>query len=202
MKCFWISLTNGKRGAGMRNYLSSEALFDTWSEMLKATLFGDKEVTFEWHGDMNKQEPFWLYFEAFKHFFETDIEPKVIAPTGPASQEIWKYIDESARPVRDGAKALLKFQPEKKFDICFSFAEFEICNKGLTPKAISLLNMDGVKLRDSRNFESVDEIIETFDIILQSKMFVGTKCSWSRLAAFFDLETLRVIQDYPIMSFR
>lgn len=147
-----------------------------------------------------------LFWKAFKHFFKTNVEPKEFIF---AADEKWEnknsYWDSTKDYKYDLFKSYTKHFPDKTYNIAYSIIDKEdsaVTNygrtKGIFPevKKQIIKNLNGIDLGDSRNFISAKVLIEKIELLAASKIYMGSPCSWGRIAPYFNTSCVFLADHY------
>lgn len=165
-------------------YYSSKAVYNTWRQF--AGMEGDSVVVCE---SLDQTKMFWT---AYKHFFDTDKQPRFQQLGLSESKDDLLFIKgdiETYGRMRSNLNPLPNTQSGMVHCIIG-----EHHSKGIpdTSKAILESHLSSYDLGDSRDFQSLDQLIDKLTRLRQSRLYFGSICSWSRIAGVFNLEVITI----------
>lgn len=177
-------------------YITPPALSNAWRQYHYMNHLKDKDAIIHCE-DVNQSLFFW---EAFKHFFKTQIEPKeFIEATGKVRENYEIYQNPTKDYQYSLFKKYLKEQPIKVHSLVYSIIDSNIPQKGYKgihyrAKSNIIKNLNGIDLGDSRNFKNVDELINKITQVANAETFLGSSCSWAKICPYFDTTWIEVIE--------
>lgn len=182
------------------NFILFNEFSGTWRKFLYISHFEIKN-SIAYCEDVNHSL---IYWEAFQHFFNVKVEPKQFLKATKKMIKEWDR-EPTSDYQYDLFKKYVKHTPTKTHEIVYSIIDKEGSHvhtygrtKGLYPKVRDVLvnNLVGIDLGNSRNFKSANELIKKVKILADSKVIVGSPCSWTRLAEYFDTAPIYIADHY------
>ena len=174
-------------------FLTTAALSGSWRQYHYINHLAIKDATVYCENVVQS-----IYFwKAFKHFFRTQVEIKKFLP---ANQDIWNNMDKyyESDDKYDLFKEYLNVDLYSEHQLVYSIIDSDVHKKGIAydSKRNIINNINGVDLGDSRNFKNEHEIIEKVTNLANADMYLGSNCSWSNIAPYFDTNVVLLSEPY------
>ncbi len=138
-----------------------------------------------------------IFWKAFKHFFNVSVEPKLFVTAKP---EIWDNMDKyyESDDKYDLFKEYLNIDLYSEHPLVYSIIDSDVNQKGIHYQAKSNIinNLNGINLGDSRSFKDADELIHKITQLANADMYLGSNCSWSNIAPYFDTNVVLLSEPY------
>jgi hypothetical protein len=172
-------------------YIVPPALSNAWRQYHYINHSKDKDAIIHCE-DINQSLLFW---EAFKHFFKIQVEPKEFIE---ATSEVRKNYEVYQKPTKNAQypvfKTYLKEEPFEMHPLVYSIIDSDTHQKGIHYKSkLNIIkNLNGINLGDSRNFKDADELIHKIIQLANAETFLGSSCSWAWICPYFDTTWIEI----------
>lgn len=133
-----------------------------------------------------------MFWKAYQHFFNTNKQPAFRQQEQGEPLDKFLYIKGhigTYDKMRSNLKPLDAYKDSMVHSIIGAHHSKGISN---TDKDILEKHLSSYNLGDSRNFESEDQLIDKLTKLRQAKLYLGSVCSWSRIAHVFGLSVIEI----------
>jgi len=194
--------------------MTTVALANSWRQYHYINHLAIKDVTV-YCEDVVQSTYFW---KAFQHFFKTKIEINKFLPApqhvydnindyhyrrvdAGGSGNMYKQKEYELIDTYDFFKQYLKVDLYPTHPLVYSIINSDIDVKGhhkgipYNTKKNIINNLNGIDLGDSRYFKNLDELIEKITTLANADTYLGSNCSWSNIAPYFDTTVILLTED-------